>query len=94
MVEYFYDNIKVSVNEESVICAFIEETDGTAITTNCDFTLYDEEGNIIYTVNGEYIGEMGYWGFAVPAITEPGKYFYTVGNNGVDLNFKTPYYVV
>jgi hypothetical protein len=93
MVEYFYDYIKTTANEESVVCAFIEETDGTAITSNCDFTLYDNFGNMLFEVQGVYSEELGYWMFAVPAIEEPGRYYYTIGNNGVELVFKTPFYV-
>lgn len=93
MVEYFYDYIKVSAGEENILCAFIQEQDGTAITTNCDFTLFDNFGNMLFEVQGEYVEEMGYWMFAVPAIDEPGRYYYTIGNDGVDLNYKTPYYV-
>lgn len=93
MVEYFYDYIKVTAGEENILCAFIQEQDGTAITTNCDFTLFDNFGNMLFEVQGEYVEEMGYWMFAVPAIDEPGRYYYTIGNDGVDLNYKTPYYV-
>lgn len=93
MVEYFYDYIKATANEESVVCAFIEETDGTAITSNCDFTLYDNFGNMLFEVQGVYSEELGYWMFAVPAIEEPGRYYYTIGNSGVELVFKTPFYV-
>ena len=93
MVEYFYDYIKVTANEESVICAYIQEDEDTPITTNCDFTLFDNFGNMLFEVQGVYMEEMGYWMFAVPAIEEPGRYYYTIGNDGIDLVFQTPFYV-
>ena len=93
MVEYFYDYIKVSAGEENVVCAMISEEDGTAIISNCDFTLYDNFGNILAVVEGIYYDEPGYWAFAIPAIEETGRYYYAIGNNGTELMFKKPFYV-
>ena len=90
MIEYLYDAIKAS-GKDVTVAAIIRDDEGNNITDSCYFCLYNENDEELIKVYGTFNGEQ--WEFTVSLEGLDGRYFYTIGRNGEDLCFKTPFYV-
>lgn len=94
MIEYLYNAVRASANEDIILTAIITDEDGEEITApaNTHIMLY-EDNNLIHTATGSYT--MGKWEFVIPKeITKDlsGRYFYCICAEGASLCFKQPIY--
>ena len=94
MIEYLYDVIRATAGQEILVSAKLTNDDGSIITDNCNFHLFDDKGNMLYEAPGTVAN--GLWLFSVPAqITEgrKGKHWYCIGHGKASLCFKEPIYL-
>jgi hypothetical protein len=93
-LEYIYDAIRATAGEDTGISATILDDDGNPFETGCGLSLYDGDGERIGFIDGYYVGE-GLWLFTIPAHMNyglSGRYYYSINQDGEDMNFKTPIY--
>ena len=94
-VEYLYDCIYLTAGQDTGISATITDGNDEPITIGCSMVLYDENDEVIITVDGKYIAELGSWQFdfkAADTAALSGRYFYAILHDGESLCFKTPIY--
>ena len=97
MIEYLYDAIRAESGHELDIVAVITDSQGAAITENCNLLLHDEDAaEVLYTAPGTFVDELGTWQFTVPAnITKDlkGRFWYCVRHEHESMCFKQPLYL-
>lgn len=94
MVEYLYDAIRVNAGEDFSIAAVVPEETGAE---KCTLKIFNENGEEVLEILGEYDTENSYWMFAAkPHQTETflGHYKYCIYDRGVSLQFEQPLYFV
>jgi hypothetical protein len=91
-LEYLYNAIRATSNEDAEICAVIEDDSGTPVTEGCGLRIFDGD-EMLCRVEGTHNGEM--WTFIVPSeITAElhGRYWYCFCQGDRTLCFKQPIY--
>lgn len=96
MIEYLYDAIRAVAGQEIGVTAKITDDDDKLITEGCELVLYLNDGTE-KCYSGAYVAELGEWAFTVPAedtVGLIGRHNYCIQRNGINLCFKTPFYLV
>lgn len=94
MVEFFYDAIRATAEEDIVIPAIITNDEGECITDACSIMLHTDD-MILASVPGELVD--GTWYFTIPAeITtgHRGRYWYCICQDDSKLCFRQPIYLI
>lgn len=92
MIEYLYDAIRASQNEDITIVAKITDDEGNVITDVCSLSIHDDEKHLM-KIEGTLVD--GLWEFTIPAMSFKGRYWYCIcKNEGDTLCFKQPIYFV
>lgn len=98
MIEYLYNAIVASAGTNIEIVAKITDANGAPILSNCNLTIYDENGAILGVCEGDIVDTNGYWRFFIPAevteTREKGRYYYCISEGNNTLCFKEPLYLV
>ena len=95
MIEYLYDAIRAVAGQEIDVAAVITDDTDTVITDGCKLMLHIDEEMLAF--DGIYIAETQSWQFTIPAEATAGlkgKYYYCIMRDGINLCFKTPFYLV
>ena len=95
MIEYLFNAIRAVAGQEFTIAAKIADESGALITSGCALMLHLEDK--LVEVEGTYYEEEHIWQFTVSAkATEgyKGRFWYCFMENGKNLCFKEPIYLV
>ena len=97
MIEFLYDCIRATADDDTPIVAKITNNDGECITEACHLMLYDNEDNLVAEVMGNFTDDI--WEFVIPQETAKGfrgRYFYCIcdHHSGNRYCFKQPIYFV
>lgn len=97
MVEYLYNCIRATAGDDIGISAIIETEAGEPITEHCHIMLFDKDNELLHTLDGQYLEELGTWQFTIPGELTAGKtgrYWYRICTSQESLCFKQPIYFV
>ena len=97
MIEYLYNTIRATANEEITIAAKITDATGSDINSGCHLSIFDGANEKLITVDGTVAA--GIWEFTIPAEATAelkGKYWYCIccNNTHRSYNFKQPIYFI
>ena len=97
MIEYLYNAIRASANEDIVITAKISTPTGEPVTSGTHIGIYNDKDERLVMVNGEETD--GVWEYQIPgALTADlkGKYWYCICCNNTHKSycFKQPIYFI
>jgi hypothetical protein len=95
MIEYLYNAIRATANEDISIAAKIVNDSGIAVDSNCYLVLFDKEDKELVRVEGTFVEEA--WQFNIPAAATAnitGRYWYCICSDTNKLQFKQPLYLV
>lgn len=97
MIEYLYDAIRATAGQDVPVYATFANDDGTFMSEGVVFMLHNPDGSHLATVEGSYNAETGQWTFTVPGkVTagRTGRHLYCFQQDGSELCFKKPYYLM
>lgn len=94
MIEYLYNTIRATANEEINIVVKIT---GSDVPAGCHLSIFDSDDKKLLTINGENVS--GLWEFNIPAEATAGlkgKYWYCICCNEThkSYDFKHPIYFI
>ena len=89
MIEYLFNAIIASADEDAVISAVVKDNFGDHVTSGAVLMLYSDS-SLLETFKGKFDGEV--WNFTIPASRYKGRYFYSIGVNNESLCFKQAIY--
>lgn len=96
MVEYLFNAVRAVAGQDITIAARITDDSGTPITDSCGL-MFHGDNDLITMVSGVYYTDEQLWQFTIAAeVTEglQGRYWYCFCENGNNLCFKQPIYLV
>lgn len=96
MIEYLYNAIRAVAGQELTIEAKITDDSGAEINEGCTLVLHFDN-DAMYAAEGTYFEDIKSWQFTIPAdVTKGlnGRYFYCIQQNGNNLCFKEPLYLL
>lgn len=89
MIELYYDAIKITAGDNTLIEAIVKDKDDEPIVTgDMHFVISDA----YLDIPGVYDNEKECWVFDVPKSAFKGRYFYHFELDGTYLDFKAPIY--
>ena len=96
MIEYLFNAIRAVAGQEITVEAKITDDSGAEITEGCALVFHFNDSDM-YSAEGTYYEDIKSWQFTIPAdVTKglSGRYFYCIQENGNNLCFKEPIYLV
>lgn len=95
MIEYLYNAVRATANQDITLTAILTDTDNQPIESGCSVMLHDDT-SMLGMYEGDYL-ENGIWSFTIPAAAttgRSGRYWYCICEKGSNLCFKQPIYLV
>ena len=95
MIEYLYNAIRAVAGQEFTVAARITDESGALVTEGCALMLH--LGEELIKVEGTYYEDIESWQFTVSADATKGfngRYWYCFMQNGKNLCFKEPLYLM